>query len=59
MTVGELKKQLEGVSDEMDVFIFQEEVEFANSLAETAKVVELEFTEETEGITAFVISDQI
>lgn len=64
MTVKQLKKALETVNENLEVFIKQTNDDFANSLSETAEVKTLtmydgEGGEEMMDLETFVISDEI
>lgn len=68
MTVKELKLKLEGVNENLEVFISQSNDEFAASLIETAEVRNVLFTENPEDDetaelacreNVFVITDEI
>lgn len=65
MNVRQLKKMLENAPDDMDVFIVQTNDDFTFSLAENAKIKNVDFIieENNKNINAkqkcFVISDEI
>lgn len=64
MTVRELKKILENIPDNMDVFIRQTNDEYPNSLVEIAEIEELHFwsSDENESpvkVENFIITDAI
>ena len=48
MTILELKEKIANLPDSMEVFIHQDNDEFYFSLVETAKVSEVEFSEESD-----------